>query len=462
MTPRLNLKGIILLVDEIKTKILGNFVTNVTVANSSDVLLSFSFYKKERLLLSLNHSNPFIGFIDDSYNTTTTLGSLNENLRKYLKGSYVTDVSQINNDRVIKFSLTKTNEFYQKEVFCLVLELIPTVNNLIILDEGENIIFAKHYTDLSASRPILRGMKYIPIEPNPTLVIKEFDMDEYKKEINEYLLEIDSKSKKEKSLPLYNFLKQKIKSLNKKIKVLNNEMGDAKEKLSYKEVGETLLTLMYDKENLNEYISSISETYDKDISAKDNANKYFERYKKARRTIENDEREISIAEQSIKDINHILDIFPYYSDQEIEELYKKYLPKHKSNKRVKEVDARLPYYLTVNGIKIGFGKNKEQNNYLTFKKANKNDIYLHVSDYHGAHVVIFDNDPNEKVILTASEIALILSNLENGDVYIADIKDVKKGEGLGQVNLLKYETITIHEIRESTKLLLKEQKRFVN
>ena len=96
MTPRLNLKGIILLVDEIKTKVLSNFVTNVTVANSSDVLLSFSFYKKERLLLSLNHSNPFIGFIDDSYNTTTTLGSLNENLRKYLKGSYVTDVSQIN------------------------------------------------------------------------------------------------------------------------------------------------------------------------------------------------------------------------------------------------------------------------------------------------------------------------------------------------------------------------------
>ena len=462
MIPKLNLKGVSLLVGELNQKIINNFITNVVVMNSSDILLSFSFYNKEKMIISLNHNNPFISLIDSSYNSSTTLGNLNENLRKYLKGSYVTEIKQINSDRVIEFSLTKTNEFYQKDVYYLILELIPTVNNLIILDEKKNILFSKHYTDLTAARPILKGMPYIPIDANPMMKEQEFDIVSFKESVSHYLSEIDQKSKKEKALPLFNYLKQRSKSLNKKVGVLQSEIEDAKKKLEYKEIGETLLTLMNDEDNLNDYLPYIKETYDNQLTPKENANKYFEKYKKAKRTIENDLREIDIAKDNIDEINHVLDIFSYYSDQEIEELYKKYLPKKIKVKRNKEVDARLPYYVTVNGIKIGFGKNKEQNNFLTFKKATKDDIYLHVSGNHGAHVIIFNNDPDEEVILTASEIALILSNLETGDIYIADVKDVKKGSSLGEALINKYQTITLHSIREKTKQLLKEQRRFVN
>ena len=462
MSPKLNLKGVIEVISELKSKVLNNFISNVSIVNSSDILLTFSFYNKEKLLICLNHNNPFVSLIDSSYNSATTLGGLNENLRKYIKGSYIINIEQINSDRVIKFLLTKTNEFYQKENYFLILELIPTINNLLILDEKENIIFAKHYTDLTASRPVIRGMKYIPISANKEMQLKDFDMKSYKDAVSHYLSEIDQKAKKEKALPLFNYLKQRVKSLNKKIVVLEKEMEDAKSKYEYKEIGETLLTLMNDEDNLNDYINYIKDIYDNDLSLKDNANKLFEKYKKAKRTIENDIREISIAKENVEEIEYILSIFSYYTDQEIEELYKKYLPKHHTNKRNKEVDARLPYYITYQGTKIGFGKNKEQNNYLTFKKANKDDIYLHVSSYHGAHVIIFNNDPSKEIILVASEIALLLSNLESGDIYIADVKDVKKGEELGKVNLLKYQTITLHEVRESTKQLLKEQKRIQN
>lgn len=462
MTPRLNLKGVIEVIEELKSKVLNNFISNISIVNSSDILCTFSFYNKEKLLICLNHNNPFISLIDSNYNSPTTLGNLNENLRKYLKGSYIINIEQINSDRVIKFSLTKTNEFYQKDNYFLVLELIPTINNLLILDEKENILFAKHYTDLTAARPVIRGMKYIPIEPNKEMQLKDFDMEAYKDAVRHFLSEIDNKVKKEKALPLYNFLKQKHKSLVKKISVLEKEIEDAKKKYEYKEIGETLLTLMNDEDNLKDYIATLEGVYDEELSPKDNANKLFEKYKKSKRTIENDLREIGIAKDNAIEMEYILSIFSYYTDQEIEELYKKYLPKHHTNKRNKEIDARLPYYITYQGVKIGFGKNKEQNNYLTFKKANKDDIYLHVSSYHGAHVVIFNNDPSKEIILVASEIALLLSNLESGDIYIADVKDVKKGEELGKVNLLKYQTITLHEVRESTKQLLKEQKRIQN
>ncbi len=462
MIPKLNLRGVKELTQELNNKVIENFISNVSIANSSDIVLTFSFYNKEKLLVSLNHNSPFLSFIDSSYSSSTTLGNLNENLRKYIKGSYITKIEQVNGDRVIKFSLTKTNEFYQKDIYYLIIELIPTINNLIILNDKEEILFAKHFSDLTAARPIIKGMKYIPLEANQGLVETAFDMDKFKESVHHYLLDIDEKSKKEKALPLFNFLKQRHKSLLKKIVVLEKEIEESKKKLEYKEIGEALLTLKDDEENLKDYLPYIKETYDNNLSTLDNANKYFDKYKKSKRTIENDTREIDIAKKSAEEIEHILSIFAYYSDSEIEELYKKYLPKKVNQKRNKEVDARLPYYLIYKGVRIGFGKNKEQNNFLTFKKAEKTDIYLHASNYHGAHVVIFDNDPSKEVILLAAEIVLILSNLESGDVYIADIKDVKKGNSLGEAFINKYETITLHEVRESTKLLLKEQKRFQN
>lgn len=459
MNVKLNLKGLIQIVEELKSKIVTNFITNITVINSSDIIFSFSFYKKERLLISLNHNSPFISLIQSEQNYKTTMGSLNESLRKHIKGAYIIDVELLNNDRVVKFKLSKTNEFYQKENLSLVLELIPTINNLIILDTNGVIKYAKHYSDLTASRPILKGIKYTEIENNNSLKITDFDMENFHHQVHSYLIELDEKTKKEKAEPLYRHLTQKKKSLEKKILVLENEMKDAKEKLSYKEVGDTLLTLKDDKDNLETYIKEIESTYDTTLSVQENISKYYERYKKSKRTIENDLREIEIARQYVDTISQILNIFGYLTEEELNELYLKYLPNSIKDKR-KILPSNLPYFVKVDNFVIGFGKNAEQNNYLTFKLARKDCYYLHVKDHSGSHVVIFSNNPSKEAILVASEIALILSKLDNGDIYLADVKDVKKGERLGEVNILKYETITLHSIRDKTKELLKTQERF--
>lgn len=461
MAVKLSLSGVSYLVNEFKSKILNNFITQVTVINNSDIYFSFSFYSEEKLLISLNHSSPFISLVSGEYKSKTTLGNLNDTLRKYVKNGYVIDIAQVNNDRVMKFTLVKNNEFFEKEKYYLVVELIPTINNLILLDENENILFAKHYVDLSASRPLLKGMKYLPIEKNENLVNKDFNYQKYQLDVYNYMNEIDDKSQKEKALPLYNHLKGKIKSLNRKIKVLENEKEVASKNLIYKEYGDYLLTYKYDEESLNPYINQIKEQYDFDLSVEENAHKFYEKYKKNKRTIENDIREINKAKEEVEELNHIIEIFSYYSQEEIEELMRKYLP-HKIEKKEKNkvINSNLPYYIDYLGVRIGFGKNKEQNNYLTFKKANPKDIYLHAANVSGAHVVIFNSDPSKEVIEAASNIALILSNYEMGEVYIADVKDVKKGTSLGEVLLNKYQTITLHKVDDNYKKLIKEQKRF--
>ena len=455
---KLNLEGVYQIKSDLENKILRNFITNIVVINSTDIVLSFSFYK-EKLLISLNHQNPFLGFIKD-ISAHTVLGQYNDNLRHYLKGAYVVYIDVLNNDRVLKLELHKSDEFYEQETFYLILELIPTISNLILLNENQEIIFAKHYSDLTAARPIVRKLKYAPIVKSKELERGEFDYASYQKEVEQYVYDSLSQKQKEKALPLYNFFKQKIKSLNRKIKVLEKEVEDAKKKMVYVEYGQTLLTIKDDKEELLSFINIIKDIYDNDLTPEENATNLFNRYKKAKRTIENDIREIEIAHNEIDEYQHYLDIFDYLSEDEIYSLTYKYLPKTPKDKKKVATDASEPYYVEVNHIKIGFGKNKEQNNNLTFKKAQKDYTFVHLADYSASHVVIFSNNVDEDTLLTALEITILLSGKVDGDLQVAKIKDIKKGHKLGEVILNSYQTYTLKSVRNSTKELLKNQRRF--
>lgn len=457
---KLNLEGIFQIKEDLDKKMLNNFITNVVVINSHDILLSFSFYNKEKLLISLNHSFPFLGFISSDFNAHTVLGQLNDNLRKYLKGSYITKIDILNNDRVLKFTLHKSNDFYEKETYYLILELIPTISNLLFLDDKENIIFAKHYSDLTASRPVIQKMKYISLNKNKELERTSFNYSQYTEDISKYVLEAVKLKQKEKALPLYNHLKTKLKSLKRKLKVLSLEIKDAEKCLIYKEYGETLLTYKDNNEELDPFITSIKDLYNKDNSIEENASNLFNKYKKYKRTIENDTRELEIASKEINEIERLLNIFDYLSEEEILELTYKYLPKveHKKSKDI--VSFNSPYYVTYKNIRIGFGKNKEQNNSLTFKKASKEDTFIHVANYSASHVVIFSNELDKDTLLVGLEIALLLSGKMDAELQVAKIKDIKKGPSIGQVLLNKYESYNLKEVRDSTKKILLTQKRF--
>ena len=109
---------------------------------------------------------------------------------------------------------------------------------------------------------------------------------------------------------------------------------------------------------------------------------------------------------------------------------------------------------TVDGTKIQFGISSYQNDYLTFTLAKKDNYFLHVKDHPGPHVIIYSNNPSKETILFACEIALFYASLSEGEVYLADKKDVKKIPGkLGKVSMNRYETITLNSIRDSSKNL---------
>ena len=449
--------------DDLKEHLIGSFITNIVVVSLNDFVLSFSFYHKEKLLISLNHNNPFLSLANIDENFHTILGNLNDNLRSKIKDAYIIDITQKENDRIAYFTLTKQNELFEKETFYLVLELIPHRANLLLLDENKKVLFATHYTSLDAKRVVTKGMAYEELESNNQLNEEEsYDIEEIKKEASLYLDEVKSSRRKDRFNLLFTKVKGKIKSLNRKLEILKAASLKAESELTYKDYGDIALSLIYTPDLLNDYLNDeVLKDYDESLTPKENAERYYKKYKKAKSTLLHNEEETKKALEEIDYYNHLLTQLENGDDEDLEELKLLILGEDKTPKGRKSKGPKIsPSCITYNGTRIGFGKTDEQNEILTFKKSQPNYTFIHVEHHHGAHVVIMKDNPSNEEIELASMIALHLSKLSDGNIQVALIRDVKKGNSKGLVNLKKYHTVYITHIRDDIRDILSQAKRF--
>lgn len=446
------------IIEDISKNFESNFITNVVMLNSSDFILTNSFNRNKKLFISLNHESPFVSLIEEDSSLKTVMCPLLETLRKEVKNSYIINVSVLNNDRIAVFDLVKNDDFFEKVQFKMVLELIPYRPNLLLLDKNSVITYAAHYSSLDSSRPIIKGMKYDAPAPLKNISSEKFNKEEYQKFVNEYFLYSISKQKKERGAKLYAVLKAKIKSINNKISKLEKESETAKNCSIYKEIGEFLYTIQ-DKAEIDTYLKDKPYQYDDNLSISQNAELCFKKYKKGKRTIEANIKEIEKAKEEINELSNIVNTFSYLDDYEIKDLEESYLKiKRKNNKN--DIPSYLPSYIVYKGVKIAFGKNSKQNEYLTFKLAKKDYLFLHLANMPCNHVVIFDANANNDIIQKAAELVVLLSSFEDGEIFITKISNVKKGDKEGLVNLLNHKSIYIKQVNDETKNLLVTINRF--
>ncbi len=260
---------------------------------------------------------------------------------------------------------------------------------------------------------------------------------------------------------LISLIEKSIKVVKKKQKNLQKDLESAKDHLKYLEYGQIIYLYQGDIKKGDKAL--IKDGYNIPLnplfSAAQNANSYFKKYQKAKSAIEilssliikaGDE-----AEYLDKKLMEIKDGSPRdLLELKSELLHEGYIKEKQGRHTIKEVSKRRtydPHYLVLPKGKIGFGMNGLQNEDLTFKIAKKDDIFIHVKDYPGSHIVVLAGKDDEEVLHIAYELALYLSHLDSGTVMIARKKDVKKNpEKIGLVNILKYETKEIKYIRPSS------------
>jgi predicted ribosome quality control (RQC) complex YloA/Tae2 family protein len=108
-------------------------------------------------------------------------------------------------------------------------------------------------------------------------------------------------------------------------------------------------------------------------------------------------------------------------------------------------------YISSDGFEIVVGRAARDNDYLTFKVAKPNDLWLHAADYGGSHVVVRNatrKDVPHRTIIEAAQLAAQFSQARKDpkvDVHYTERKFVSKPKGAapGLVRLLRSRNITV-------------------
>jgi predicted ribosome quality control (RQC) complex YloA/Tae2 family protein len=91
-------------------------------------------------------------------------------------------------------------------------------------------------------------------------------------------------------------------------------------------------------------------------------------------------------------------------------------------------------YVSSDGFQIYVGRNNIQNDYLTFRIAEKTDIWLHTLNIPGSHVILKTNGemPTDTALGEAAQLAAFYSKASDSSqvpVSYTAVKNVKKPSG---------------------------------
>lgn len=207
---------------------------------------------------------------------------------------------------------------------------------------------------------------------------------------------------RQKSSDLRKIVTTAIERTVKKYELQQKQRNDTEKKEKYRLYGELLNTYGYGAEPgarslevLNYYTNeNVTIPLDEQLSAGENAKKYFDRYVKLKRT---EEALNKLLEETKSDLEHLesirtsLDIALDEEDLfEVREEMAEYgyiRRKGTSNRKKKPVSHPF-HYRSSDGYDIYVGKNNFQNEELSFRLASGNDWWFHAKGQPGSHVIV--------------------------------------------------------------------------
>ncbi len=170
------------------------------------------------------------------------------------------------------------------------------------------------------------------------------------------------------------------------------------------------------------------------ISGAANAQKLYKDYAKAKTAEVKLKEQIEIAEKEIDYVDTIFySLTEAKNEEELSEIrteleeqgYVRAKKKAGFNKKTKLLQPIE--FMTSEGYKVLVGRNNKQNDKLTLKDANRNDIWFHTKDIPGSHTVLVleGNEPTNKAIEEAAEIAAMHSKAKSSSLVPVDYTKVR-------------------------------------
>ena len=248
---------------------------------------------------------------------------------------------------------------------------------------------------------------------------------------------------------LITILNNSIARINRKLEIQRAALKDSEMGESYKKYGDLITANLYQLKRGMDSFETV-DYYDPLcpkiviklnplLHPSQNAQKMYKQYNKCKTAKEVLTEQISLWEKELlylESVRVFLDRAQSEEDlTEIrEELYKSgYASKMKDYRPQKKMKLRPHRYRTDGGFDVLVGRNNIQNDNLTFKIADKNDIWFHTKDIPGSHVILITDgkEPGDIDYTQAAALAARHSKA-TGDHVAVDytrVKNIKKPQG---------------------------------
>lgn len=253
-----------------------------------------------------------------------------------------------------------------------------------------------------------------------------------------------------------------IKSVNRKIGILEDNILKSSNIEIYKNKGDLLASNIYlmskgmteiEVDNYYNPGEKLVINLDPILTPWENVDSYYKRYKKIKNSIEFSKKDLPLQKQNLEYLKQLSDFIERADNlNEIDEIRSEMISnnliKRKSKDKIKNNKSKPLHYRTIENSDIYVGKNSSQNDYITLKLANKNDYFFHVKDVAGSHVILKTDSISDNDIEIASYLAAINSSLfteEKIDVDYTEKKNVNKPKGAkpGMVYYENFKTIRV-------------------
>lgn len=393
-------------------------------------------------------------------------------LRKRLSGAILEKIDKVENERVLKFAFLNRTEIGETENYKLVVQLTGRSSNLFLLD-ARGFILDSMRENFGAGQEI--GGRYAPPmreagtrRQGDEEIFPQGEFDSLSEALDDYYQTLEAERRfRARAQAAQNKLKQEIVKREKLFKNLHQDLKNHGDAEQWKRFGDLLLANLANAERRDGKVL-VTDFYDEnlpiiEIEIEDNqsiteaAEKFFRRYTKARNAREEVSKRLAVVESELSDLKNQYEELERAITEKDEDFLDKFSGKEtgaktgKTKGKISENFSGARNYISSDGFEMLVGKGAKDNDFLTFRVAKSQDLWLHAADYPGSHVIVKNPNRKEippKTLIEAAQLAAFFSQAKRESkaaVHYTPKKFVFKPKGApaGLVNLSSFKTILV-------------------
>ncbi len=303
---------------------------------------------------------------------------------------------------------------------------ILTVNGEITEPLESFFFFSKAFAAQCKNQPLEKLKDYISLKglsPAITPDYKEFSLfsellpdsicfDNVNDMIDEYFSHhIEENKIKSITQELKTLLNKKLAKHIKNKALMQAQLQMEEKCFEYRHSGDLIMANLYNGKDFSPSIEvydwennvNISIELDPMLTLKDNANKFYKRYNKSKKSIEKinemlaeNEIQLEYLEQTL----YALEEAKSYT--EFQEIKSEILPVYQPEKKQKATELMEK---EIDGCKVFIGRNNRQNDYIVSKLSKDEDYWFHTHGCAGSHVLLKCAEPTDKLIFECAKLA---------------------------------------------------------